>query len=156
MEEECVVTRQGKVTRDRCHLAPASAGPNQQKHVSLKSSKFKNGSSCGARVMAASEADSVTLASGALAVPVAVSGAAAASGPWGPPRQLIGSQLQPTVARQQPTGSVSPAPEFIQPPVSELSWAVRTNILCMVRSCSEILPNCPALNMYLVKSYHRL
>ena len=158
MEEEHLVTGQGKVTRDRCHPAPAR-GPSQQKHVSFKSSKFKNGSGCSARVVAASEAvqaDSAALASGALAVPAATRGAAAALGPWGSPRQLRGNQPRPTVARQQPTGSVSPAPEFIQPPVRELSWAMRTNILCTVRSCSEILPNCPALNRHLVKSYHRL
>ncbi|KAM9732189.1 ATM interactor-like [Dama dama] len=101
--------------------------------------------------MAASEAveaDPAALASGAPAVPAAARGAAAASGPWGPPRQLRGSQPRPTVARQQPTGSVLPTPELIQPLVSELSWAVRTNIPCLVRSCSEILPNSPALNMH--------
>ncbi|KAB0361476.1 hypothetical protein FD754_005632 [Muntiacus muntjak] len=78
--------------------------------------------------MAASEAveaDPAALASGAPDVPAATRGAAATSGPW-----------------------VSPAPELIQPLVSELSWAVRTNIPCMVRSCSEILPNSPVINMH--------
>lgn len=45
--------------------------------------------------MAASEAveaDPAALASRAPAVPAAARGAAAASGPWGPPRQLRGSQ----------------------------------------------------------------
>ncbi|KAB0387320.1 hypothetical protein FD755_002276 [Muntiacus reevesi] len=78
--------------------------------------------------MAASEAveaDPAALALGAPDVPAATRGAAATSGPW-----------------------VSPAPELIQPLVSELSWAVRTNIPCMVRSCSEILPNSPVINMH--------
>ncbi|XP_070307595.1 ATM interactor isoform X1 [Odocoileus virginianus] len=108
--------------------------------------------------MAASEAaaaDPAALASGAPAVPAAARGAAAASGPWVPPGRLRGSRPRPPAARQQPAGSTPPARELIQPSVSELSRAVRTNILCTVRGCGKILPNSPALNMHLVKS-HRL
>ncbi|XP_037372106.1 ATM interactor isoform X1 [Talpa occidentalis] len=110
--------------------------------------------------MAASEAAAAgpaALASGASAVPAAARGAAAASGPWGPPGRLRGRRAGPaTTARQQPPpGPAPPARELIQPSVSELSRAVRTNILCTVRGCGKILPNGPALNMHLVKS-HRL
>ncbi|XP_072601245.1 ATM interactor-like isoform X7 [Vulpes vulpes] len=113
--------------------------------------------------MAASEAaaaGSAALASGAPTVPTAARGAAAAaaaaaSGPWGPPGRLRGSRPRPAAARQQPAGPAPPARELIQPSVSELSRAVRTNILCTVRGCGKILPNSPALNMHLVKS-HRL
>ena len=109
--------------------------------------------------MAASEAAAAAgpaaLALGAAAVPAAARGAAAASGPWDPPGRLRGSRPRPTAARQQPAGAAPPARELIQPSVSELSRAVRTNILCTVRGCGKILPNSPALNMHLVKS-HRL
>ncbi|XP_059523296.1 ATM interactor isoform X1 [Myotis daubentonii] len=108
--------------------------------------------------MAASEAAAAgpaALASGAPAVPAAARGAAAASGLWGPPGRLRGSRPRPAAARQQPVGPAPPAGELIQPSVSELSRAVRTNILCTVRGCGKILPNSPALNMHLVKS-HRL
>lgn len=109
--------------------------------------------------MAASEAAAAAgpaaLASGASAGPTAARGAAAASGPWGPPGRLRGSRPRPARARQQFAGPAPPARELIQPSVSELSRAVRTNILCTVRGCGKILPNSPALNMHLVKS-HRL
>lgn len=109
--------------------------------------------------MAASEAaaaGSAPLASGAPTVPTAARGAAAAaSGPRGPPGRLRGSRPRPAAARLQPAGPEPPARELIQPSVSELSRAVRTNILCTVRGCGKILPNSPALNMHLVKS-HRL
>ncbi|XP_059939810.1 ATM interactor [Mesoplodon densirostris] len=104
---------------------------------------------------AAAAAGPATLVLGAAAVPAAVRGAAAASGPWDPPGRLRGSRPRPTAARQQPAGAAPPARELIQPSVSELSRAVRTNILCTVRGCGKILPNSPALNMHLVKS-HRL
>ncbi|CAD7689187.1 unnamed protein product [Nyctereutes procyonoides] len=111
---------------------------------------------------AAAAAGSAALASGAPTVPTAARGAAAAaaaaaaaSGPWGPPGRLRGSRPRPAAARQQPAGPAPPARELIQPSVSELSRAVRTNILCTVRGCGKILPNSPALNMHLVKS-HRL
>ncbi|XP_042825217.1 ATM interactor isoform X1 [Panthera tigris] len=105
---------------------------------------------------AAAAAGSAALASGAPTVPTAARGAAAAaSGPWGPPGRLKGSRPRPAAARQQPAGPAPPARELIQPSVSELSRAVRTNILCTVRGCGKILPNSPALNMHLVKS-HRL
>ncbi|XP_021561377.1 ATM interactor isoform X2 [Neomonachus schauinslandi] len=104
----------------------------------------------------AAAAGSAALASGAPTVPTAARGAAAAaSGPWGPPGRLRGSRPRPAAARQQPAGPAPPARELIQPSVSELSRAVRTNILCTVRGCGKILPNSPALNMHLVKS-HRL
>ncbi|XP_048211013.1 ATM interactor [Perognathus longimembris pacificus] len=106
--------------------------------------------------MAASEAaaaGSAAPAAGTPVVPAAARGAAAASGPWGPPRpRLRGRRPRPTPARQPPQPA---ARELIQPSVSELSRAVRTNILCTVRGCGKILPNSPALNMHLVKS-HRL
>ncbi|KAM6223806.1 ATM interactor [Rhynchocyon petersi] len=110
--------------------------------------------------MAASEAAAAgpaALASGAPAVPAAARGAAAASGPWVPPGRLRGSRPRPAAGKQQqqPATPASPARELIQPSVSELSRAVRTNILCTVRGCGKILPNSPALNMHLVKS-HRL
>ncbi|KAM4800470.1 ATM interactor [Urocitellus parryii] len=111
--------------------------------------------------MAASEAAAAAgpaaLAAGAPPVPEAARGAAAAaSGPWGPLRsRLRGSRPRPAAARQQPAAPAPPARELIQPSVSELSRAVRTNILCTVRGCGKILPNSPALNMHLVKS-HRL
>ncbi|XP_003791354.2 ATM interactor [Otolemur garnettii] len=56
-------------------------------------------------------------------------------------------------SRPRPAAPVPPAWELIQPSVSELSRAVRTNILCTVRGCGKILPNSPALNMHLVKSH---
>ncbi|XP_060041101.1 ATM interactor isoform X2 [Erinaceus europaeus] len=116
--------------------------------------------------MAASKAAAAgpaALASGAAVIPEAARGAAAAaaaatdSDPWGPPGRLGGSRPRPSPARkqQQPTGPAPAARELIQPSVSELSRAVRTNILCTVRGCGKILPNSPALNMHLVKS-HRL
>ncbi|VTJ51254.1 Hypothetical predicted protein [Marmota monax] len=111
--------------------------------------------------MAASEAAAAAgpaaLAAGAPPVPEAARGAAAAaSGPWGPlGSRLRGSRPRPSAARQQPAAPAPPARELIQPSVSELSRAVRTNILCTVRGCGKILPNSPALNMHLVKS-HRL
>ncbi|XP_006530992.1 ATM interactor isoform X3 [Mus musculus] len=78
----------------------------------------------------------------------------AASSPWRPPEsRLQGSRPRP--ARARAAAPVPPARELIQPTVSELSRAVRTNILCTVRGCGKILPNSPALNMHLVKS-HRL
>uniref|UniRef100_A0A8C8YV55 ATM interactor n=1 Tax=Prolemur simus TaxID=1328070 RepID=A0A8C8YV55_PROSS len=109
--------------------------------------------------MAASEAAVAghpALAAGAPAVPAAARGAAAASGPWGPPgARLRGSRPRPGAAMQRPAAPAPPARELVQPSVSELSRAVRTNILCTVRGCGKILPNSPALNMHLVKS-HRL
>ncbi|XP_036893780.1 ATM interactor [Sturnira hondurensis] len=114
--------------------------------------------------MAASEAAAAgpgALASGtpagAAATKGAAAAAAAASGLWGPPGRLRGSRPRPGAAKQQPGGPTpgGPAGELIQPSVSELSRAVRTNILCTVRGCGKILPNSPALNMHLVKS-HRL
>ncbi|KAK1340638.1 hypothetical protein QTO34_017028 [Cnephaeus nilssonii] len=103
----------------------------------------------------AAAAGPAALASGAPAVPAAARGAAAASGLWRPPGRLRGSGPQPAAAKQQPEGLAPPAGELIQPLVSELSRAVRTNILCTVRGCGKILPNSPALNMHLVKN-HRL
>nr|XP_019796223.1 ATM interactor isoform X2 [Tursiops truncatus] len=108
-----------------------------------------------AAAAAAAAAGPTALALGAAAVPAAGRGAAAAPGPWDPPGRLRGSRPRPTAARQQPAGAAPPARELIQPSVSELSRAVRTNILCTVRGCGKILPNSPALNMHLVKS-HRL
>nr|CAI9709492.1 unnamed protein product [Rangifer tarandus platyrhynchus] len=108
--------------------------------------------------MAASEAaaaDPAALASGAPAVLAAARGAAVALGPWVPPGRLRGSRPRPPAGRQQPAGSTPPARKLIHPSVSELSRAVRTNILCTVRGCGKILPKSPALNMHLVKS-HRL
>lgn len=119
---------------------------------------LRGGPGCCAGAMAASEAAAVgpaAVASGAPAGPAAARGAAAASGLWGPPGRLRGSRPRPAAARQQPAGPAPPAGELIQPSVSELSRAVRTNILCTVRGCGKILPNSPALNMHLVKS-HRL
>ncbi|KAG5194582.1 hypothetical protein R6Z07F_019149 [Ovis aries] len=108
--------------------------------------------------MAASEvaaAGPAALASGAPGRPGGREGSRRRLGPWVPPGRLRGSRPRPPPARQQPAGSAPPARELIQPPVSELSRAVRTNILCTVRGCGKILPNSPALNMHLVKS-HRL
>lgn len=111
-----------------------------------------------AGVMAATEAAAAASAApapGVPAMPASMRGAAAAaSGPWGPSEsRLQGSRQRP--ARAQAAVPVPPARELIQPSVSELSRAVRTNILCTVRGCGKILPNSPALNMHLVKS-HRL
>ncbi|KAI4550316.1 hypothetical protein MJT46_019042 [Ovis ammon polii x Ovis aries] len=108
--------------------------------------------------MAASEvaaAGPAALASGAPGRPGGREGSRRRLGPWVPPGRLRGSRPRPPPARQQPAGSAPPARELIQPSVSELSRAVRTNILCTVRGCGKILPNSPALNMHLVKS-HRL
>lgn len=113
---------------------------------------------CCTGAMAASEAAAAgpaALTSGAPAVPAAARGAAAASGLWEPPGRLKGNRPRHAAARQQSAGPAPPAGELIQPSVSELSRAVRTNILCTVRGCGKILPNSPALNMHLVKS-HRL
>uniref|UniRef100_A0A4X2LHJ9 ATM interactor n=1 Tax=Vombatus ursinus TaxID=29139 RepID=A0A4X2LHJ9_VOMUR len=82
----------------------------------------------------------------------------ATSGRWGFEAGLRGSRARTAGGKRQPsaaTPSPSPAGELIRPSVSELSRAVRTNILCTVRGCGKILPNGPALNMHLVKS-HRL
>lgn len=110
-----------------------------------------------AGAMAATEAaaaDSAGPAPGVPATPASTRGAAAASSPWRPPEsRLQGSRPRP--ARARAAAPVPPARELIQPTVSELSRAVRTNILCTVRGCGKILPNSPALNMHLVKS-HRL
>nr|XP_045006712.1 ATM interactor [Jaculus jaculus] len=109
--------------------------------------------------MAASEAAAAgppAAAAGIPASPATRREAAAASDPWGPsdPR-LRGSRPRSAAVRPQPAAPGPPARELIQPSVSELSRAVRTNILCTVRGCGKILPNSPALNMHLVKS-HRL
>nr|XP_058135507.1 ATM interactor-like [Dasypus novemcinctus] len=103
----------------------------------------------------AAAAGPAAVGSGAPAVPAAARGAAAASGPWGPPGRLRGSRPRHAAARPPPAAATPAARELIQPSVSELSRAVRTNILCTVRGCGKILPNSPALNMHLVKS-HRL
>lgn len=109
------------------------------------------------RAGAMAAAGPAALASGAPAVPAAARGgaAAAASDAWGPPGRLRGSRPRPAPARPPPSGPPPAARELVQPSVSELSRAVRTNILCTVRGCGKILPNGPALNMHLVKS-HRL
>ncbi|XP_056134727.1 ATM interactor [Lampris incognitus] len=49
--------------------------------------------------------------------------------------------------------SVGQRREIVKPSVTELTKAVRTNILCTVEGCGKILPNTPALNMHLVKSH---
>ncbi|CAO2609805.1 ATM interactor [Lemmus lemmus] len=108
--------------------------------------------------MAATEAAAAASAApapGVPAMPASMRGAAAAaSGPWRPSEsRLQGSRPRP--ARTRAAVPVPSARELIQPSVSELSRAVRTNILCTVRGCGKILPNSPALNMHLVKS-HRL
>ncbi|TFK08859.1 ATM interactor [Platysternon megacephalum] len=47
-----------------------------------------------------------------------------------------------------------PAPrELVRPSVTELSRAVRTNILCTVPGCGKVLPNSPALSMHLSKAH---
>ncbi|XP_074065834.1 ATM interactor [Macrotis lagotis] len=82
----------------------------------------------------------------------------AASGRWGLETGSGGGRARAAAGRRQPraaTPGATPAGELIRPSVSELSRAVRTNILCTVRGCGKILPNGPALNMHLVKS-HRL
>lgn len=110
-----------------------------------------------AGAMAATEAAAAESAGPAPGIPVtpaSTRGAAAASSPWRPSEpRLQGSRPRPAKARA--AVPVPPARELIQPSVSELSRAVRTNILCTVRGCGKILPNSPALNMHLVKS-HRL
>ncbi|KAJ7311998.1 hypothetical protein JRQ81_006325 [Phrynocephalus forsythii] len=45
--------------------------------------------------------------------------------------------------------------ELVRPSVTELSRAVRSNILCTVPGCGKVLPNPPALGMHLSKA-HRL
>ncbi|KAH0619525.1 hypothetical protein JD844_000211 [Phrynosoma platyrhinos] len=45
--------------------------------------------------------------------------------------------------------------ELVRPSVTELSRAVRSNILCTVPGCGKVLPNPPALSMHLSKA-HRL
>ncbi|XP_051024669.1 ATM interactor [Acomys russatus] len=107
--------------------------------------------------MAATEAaaaESAAPVPGVPVMPASTRGAAAASSPWGPSVSRLQSS-RPRLARAQAAAPVPPARELIQPSVSELSRAVRTNILCTVRGCGKILPNSPALNMHLVKS-HRL
>lgn len=104
--------------------------------------------------MEAAAAESAAPAPGVPVMPASTRGAAAASSPWGPSEsRLQGNRPRP--ARARAVAPVPPARELIQPSVSELSRAVRTNILCTVRGCGKILPNSPALNMHLVKS-HRL
>ncbi|XP_067396238.1 ATM interactor [Emydura macquarii macquarii] len=43
--------------------------------------------------------------------------------------------------------------ELVRPSVTELSRAVRTNILCTVPGCGKVLPNSPALSMHLSKAH---
>ncbi|CAM5151203.1 unnamed protein product [Eretmochelys imbricata] len=43
--------------------------------------------------------------------------------------------------------------ELVRPSVTELSRAVRTNILCTVPGCGKVLPNSPALTMHLSKAH---
>ncbi|KAM3828655.1 ATM interactor [Vipera latastei] len=57
----------------------------------------------------------------------------------------------PREVRQRPA---SPR-ELVTPSVTELSRAVRSNILCTVPGCGKVLPNPPALSMHLSKA-HRL
>uniref|UniRef100_A0A670YG28 ATM interactor n=2 Tax=Pseudonaja textilis TaxID=8673 RepID=A0A670YG28_PSETE len=57
----------------------------------------------------------------------------------------------PRDVRQRPS---SPR-ELVTPSVTELSRAVRSNILCTVPGCGKVLPNPPALSMHLSKA-HRL
>ncbi|XP_074144306.1 ATM interactor [Sminthopsis crassicaudata] len=82
----------------------------------------------------------------------------ATSSRWGLDAGFRGSRARMAGGKRQSSTAI-PNPalvgELIQPTVSELSRAVRTNILCTVRGCGKILPNGPALNMHLVKS-HRL
>lgn len=117
----------------------------------------REGSGGRAGAMAATEAaaaESAAPVPGVPVMPASTRGAAAASSPWGPSvSRLQGNRPRP--ARARAAAPVPPARELIQPSVSELSRAVRTNILCTVRGCGKILPNSPALNMHLVKS-HRL
>ncbi|XP_061450539.1 ATM interactor isoform X2 [Rhineura floridana] len=43
--------------------------------------------------------------------------------------------------------------ELVRPSVTELSRAVRSNILCTVPGCGKVLPNPPALSMHLSKAH---
>uniref|UniRef100_UPI00398E53B7 ATM interactor n=1 Tax=Pristiophorus japonicus TaxID=55135 RepID=UPI00398E53B7 len=58
-----------------------------------------------------------------------------------------------TAAAAAAAAAQVPSCQIIRPSVSELSRAVRTNILCTVTGCGKILPNTPALGMHLVKSH---
>uniref|UniRef100_A0A8C8RCB1 ATM interactor n=1 Tax=Pelusios castaneus TaxID=367368 RepID=A0A8C8RCB1_9SAUR len=52
-----------------------------------------------------------------------------------------------------PGGERPVARELVRPSVTELSRAVRTNILCTVPGCGKVLPNSPALSMHLSKAH---
>ncbi|XP_074864416.1 ATM interactor isoform X2 [Carettochelys insculpta] len=52
-----------------------------------------------------------------------------------------------------PDGERPVARELVRPSVTELSRAVRTNILCTVPGCGKVLPNSPALSMHLSKAH---
>ncbi|XP_072836989.2 ATM interactor [Pogona vitticeps] len=85
-----------------------------------------------------------------------VAAVAAAAGLGRPPRSAprggggrsVGGGV---VSRERPS---SPW-ELVRPSVTELSRAVRSNILCTVPGCGKVLPNPPALSMHLSKA-HRL
>ncbi|XP_042294735.1 ATM interactor [Sceloporus undulatus] len=68
-----------------------------------------------------------------------------------PPRNVAGAPY--SSSGEGPP--VIPSLELVRPSVSELSRAVRSNILCTVHGCGKVLPNPPALAMHLSKA-HRL
>ncbi|XP_054856532.1 ATM interactor [Eublepharis macularius] len=68
----------------------------------------------------------------------------------------LGRPPRPAPAPPRGAGQRPASPwELVRPSVTELSRAVRSNILCTVPGCGKVLPNPPALSMHLSKA-HRL
>ncbi|KAL7978826.1 hypothetical protein Chor_013315 [Crotalus horridus] len=72
----------------------------------------------------------------------------------GAPGLGLGRPRRPAPTRDVRQRPASPR-ELVTPSVTELSRAVRSNILCTVPGCGKVLPNPPALSMHLSKA-HRL
>ncbi|XP_077166644.1 ATM interactor isoform X2 [Paroedura picta] len=84
--------------------------------------------------------------------------AAATASPQAPARRAgLALGRPPRPASHGGGGAERPAcpGELVRPSVTELSRAVRSNILCTVPGCGKVLPNPPALSMHLSKA-HRL
>lgn len=91
--------------------------------------------------------------------------------PVGSERAATGNMAAATASPQEPAGRAGlalgrpprSAPrsgerpgspwELVRPSVTELSRAVRSNILCTVPGCGKVLPNPPALSMHLSKAH---
>nr|XP_034975817.1 ATM interactor [Zootoca vivipara] len=93
----------------------------------------------------------------ATAAAAAAGGAAAAAVSRAPPARRAGLGLglgrPPRSVPRGPRERPSSPWELVRPSVTELSRAVRSNILCTVPGCGKVLPNPPALSMHLSKAH---